>query len=208
MQLATFYSDVAAGLRRGSSLDALIPRWTRTSVNFLESGQVFAHMQKFATLTTNPAAENPQIIAFPNTRVRSWRYIRQKINSEFIYLDGMSPEDQGTELLGKPTAFWHDGVSKLWLDAIPTEVYSYQAAWYEFTDWPTSTTAEPVWLDRGYNVLFAETMLKAARELRDPNLVAIWAPARDEAVKVASAAEEELRWGGTTQTMRFSNAGL
>jgi hypothetical protein len=99
-------------------------------------------------------------------------------------------------------------VSKLWLDAIPDKAYSFQAAWYEFTDWPTSTTTEPVWLDRGYNVLFAQTMLMAARGLRDPNLTAIWAPARDEAVKVQVAAEEELRWGGTTQTMRFSNAGL
>jgi hypothetical protein len=208
MQLATFYSDVAAELRRGASVDTSVPRWTRAAVNFLEAGQVFAHMQKFATLTTNPAAENPQIIAFPNSRVRSWRYIRQKVGEEFLYLEGMSPEDQGTEKIGLPTAFWHDGVSKLWLDAIPDKAYSFQAAWYEFTDWPTSTTTEPVWLDRGYNVLFAQTMLMAARGLRDPNLTAIWAPARDEAVKVQVAAEEELRWGGTTQTMRFSNAGL
>lgn len=208
MQLATFYSDVAAELRRGTSVDTSIPRWTRAAVNFLEAGQVFAHMQKFATLTTNPLAENPQIIAFPNSRVRSWRYIRQKVNEEFLYLEGMSPEDQGTEKIGLPTAFWHDGVSKLWLDAIPDKAYAFQAAWYEFTDWPTSTVTEPVWLDRGYNVLFAQTMLMAARGLRDPNLTAIWAPARDEAVKVQVAAEEELRWGGTTQTMRFSNAGL
>ncbi len=208
MQLATFYADVAGELRRGSSVDGSIPRWTRYAVNFLESGQVFAHMQKFATLTTNPTAENPQIIAFPNSRVRSWRYIRQKDGENFTYLDGMSPEDQATEKTGKPTAFWHDGVSKLWLDAIPDQAYSYQAAWYEFTDWPTLTTAEPVWLDRGYSVLFAETMLVAARGLRDPNLVQIWAAARDEAIKVAVAAEEELRWGGTSQSMRFSNPGL
>lgn len=209
MQLATFYQDVADELRRGSSLEYNIPRWTRAAVNFLEAGQVFAHMQRFATLTVNPTAENPQIIAFPNTRIRSWRYIRSKDSyGDYEYLKGITPEDQKAERTGKPAGFWHDGVSKLWLDAIPDLPYSYQAAWYEFTDWPAATDAEPIWLARGYNVIFAQTMLTAARGLRDPNLTAVWAPARDEAVKVQLAAEEELRWGGTSSTMRFGNAGL
>jgi hypothetical protein len=209
MQLATFYQDVAAELRRGSSVDLSIPRWTRAAVNFLEDGHAFAHMQKFATLTVNPAAENTQIIAFPNSRIRSWRYIRSKDSyGDYSYLQGISPEDQVGERTGKPVGFWHDGVSKLWLDSIPDIAYSYQAAWYEFTDWPASAEAEPVWLDRGYNVLFAETMLVASRGLRDANLAAIWAPARDEAVKVKLAAEEELKYGGTSSVMRFGNAGL
>jgi hypothetical protein len=208
MELATFHADVAVALGRGSSLDAKIVGWTRTAARALEQIIDFAHMQRFALVELNPVAANPDLVNFPNVRVKKFTFIRQLLPSgEYQYLEADLPQTVLQKTTGNPTRYWHDGTATIHLNAKIEVATTLETLWLEYTDWPTATDTTPTLLERGYDALFSWTMLIAAQSLRDDRMAGIFTLRRDEAVQIARATEAELQQASTTYRMKFSNAG-
>jgi hypothetical protein len=208
MQLSAFHSDVSRALARGSSLDGFIPGWTRAAAEFIEQTIDFAYMRKFATVALNPAAANPDLVNFPSSLVKKFRFIRYLAQSgAYVYLRGTTPEGAPMKQSGVPQTYWHDGNNTIHLDSKVLEPLTLEVLWLEFTDWPTSLSAEPLLLNRAYNALLSQTLLFAAQDLRDDRLAATYTTRRDDAFRLADSVEGELAFSGTSHSMRFSNAG-
>jgi hypothetical protein len=62
MNLETFHGDISGALRRGSSLDTLIPSTTRQAALWLEQNYTFRYMKRFGRVTINPTATAPERI--------------------------------------------------------------------------------------------------------------------------------------------------
>lgn len=204
MALSDFYPKVARALGRGASLDARIPDWTASAAEFLEQNYSFQYMKKTGQISVDHLAATPWQIDFPSVRTKSIDMLRPM----WSYPGGferygapLKPVDQvrvsGLDG-GQPSGYWLDGETYICLDVVPQEDYTFQITYYEYTDWPTDTSATPRLLAKYQSLLKAQTVLVAAAELRDTRLNEIFsdpnslvsAPAL---LNVALRAEEELK---------------
>lgn len=208
MLLSDLYSHVKRALGRGAAFDSAIPQWAAAACGFIEGGiHNLPYMRKFGKVTVDLAAENPNIINFPNANVKSFRYVRYDKNGTWVYLRGGQPEDFKYSGEGTPEGYWHDGYSLIYLDKIPTEAMTFEIAWYEFSSWASDAATSHPLLVRGYNALFGQILITAGNELRDNDLIARGSKIRDEGIAVLSAVSEEMEQAGTEARMNFSNAG-
>jgi hypothetical protein len=164
-------------------------------------------MWKKATVTISASAQNPDIIAYPNTRVKAWDYIRYNVGERWIELVKGNAQEFKYSGSGTPEGYYSDGVGLVYLDKKPTTDMTFDIAWWEYTDWPTNTALEPIWLTRGYNALLGQVFIQAGTELRDNDLMQRGSALAQQGLAVLLAAEEELRYSGTAMRMRFSNMG-
>jgi hypothetical protein len=180
LTLATFYSDVSAAIGRGTSLDARIPRWTRLAARQLENDYNYVHMWRVGTFDTDPAATDPSLIPFPAdvdikavVFAQPILFVQGKFQNYGKPLKNVEAVEVTALSQGLPSGYWVDE-DGLHLDVVPESVYSMRWGYWARTTWPTDTGQTPALLRRGEGVLFAQTMLFAAAEIRDPRLKQVW----------------------------------
>lgn len=206
MTLATFHADISAVIARGSSQAAKIPRWTRHANQWLEQNYSFKFMEKHGESALDPLAEAPNVLTLPNERIKSVTMVQpMQLGDRGTrrYGEPLPKADRRKVLsldLGYPTGWWQVG-NTLHFDGIVDRAYDLNLMWFEYTDWPTETTATPVMLQRYENLLFAQTLVEAWRELKDPAALADWTNTRDMALRAVLVAEDADVW--EAQDMRM-----
>lgn len=205
MTLASFHSDVAGEIARGSSADAKIPRWTRLAAQWLEQNYDFKYMEVHGTATLDPMADEPNVLDLPNDRVKMVTLVQPfwESQGQTVFAEPLPQAERAdfTSIdLGGPTGWCQIG-DTLFFDAKPQQPLSLAMVYLEYTDWPVDTAATPKLLRRYENLLLAQTMLTAWRSLKDEAGQNQWANERDLALRAVLVAEEEAKWRGQNMAM-------
>lgn len=209
MNLELFHAEVKSVISRGSSQDSKIPRWTRAAAQFLEQNYDFQHMERTGEVMLDPNAAAPNALELPNTRVKSVPmvvpYFQAPDGSRryFDELPNVTRDRVESIDLGVPTGRWQSG-NTLFFDAKPTQPFLMEMDYYEYTAWPTALDAEPTLLARYDNLMLAQTMVGAWREMRDQEGLTYWTGERDTILGAVLRAEEDSKWAGRSAQMRHS----
>lgn len=214
MTLATFYADVVAELGRGPGVAARVPRWARLAAEWMEQNTTFNYMRKQGEAPMDADAEVPWRFAFPSDKVKAFELVRvaQTDDAGHRYygppLKQVDPREVTAVSCGYPSGYWLDGTDYVCLDAFPGTDYVLDLSYFEYTDWPTDTSATPKLLAVGEGALFAATMLQAAGGLRDDALKALWSDPNDmmafpAKLQVLVRADDDLRQTGRDYGLNY-----
>lgn len=213
MTLGEFHTLVSDAMRRGDTLDDVIPGQVKLAVQWLERNYTMIYMENFRLLQV--AAQDRIIALPPKVNIKSIKFIRTVgTDGTYTYLNRIQPED----LMGLrsentvprasdtvPRAYFLIGVNQLVLDAVPSEALSGEAIFREYTDWPTDESSQHPLLQMASDVLLAQTQLfMAANILKDLRMVEVYKTLRDEGVNTLTRAEDEAAYGGSDNSMVFS----
>jgi hypothetical protein len=215
MNLGTFHALVSTSLKRGTTLDPLIPAKVSLAVQWLERNYTFKYMERFRLLQI--VANQRAIPLPPNVILKSVKFLRI-INSDgtLTYLNKIEPEDmvgipsQNNSLFGssepvKPIGYYIVGINTLVLNVVPGADFTAEGITHEYTDWPTDLDSGHPILDLASDLLLAQTLIyMAVFDLKDPRMFAEYKTTRDEAVNTLTRAEDETRFGGESVSMAFS----
>lgn len=199
MNLGTLHTDIAAILARGNSQEAKIPRWVRLANQWLEQNYSFKYMEKHGESALDPLAVAPNVLDLPNNRIKSVSMVqpfRIEADGRKTFTRPLPKADRRDVLsidLGYPSGWWQVGNS-LHFDAKPAETFNLDLVWIEYTDWPVDNAALPVMLERYENLLLAQALMGAWRELKDDRALAEWTVSRDEALRAVLVSENEDVW--------------
>jgi hypothetical protein len=209
MNLGEFKAELKLVLRRGDSLDALIPGFIRQAAFWLERNRTMNYMLRFGSISIDPdATDTPRYIELDNTRIKSIPMFRW-INSDgsFSYLTKKDPRDMALLEEGIPAFYWLSGTSTIVLSGTPDQVLNGELWVARYSAWPTNDGAEHWLLDNGEDVLQARSMINAAKHIRDPDLHQHWRTILDDSLMGFYAAEDELAWENSDLRMEYSGEG-
>lgn len=206
MTLATFYPKISTALRRGTSVDSLIPGWVESAALWLEQNYSFNYMERTVEVSLDPEAEEPNLIDLED-RIKSFKFVRaisrDASPAAYRYLQKIDAADVGSVVKGDPNYYWLDGPDQLWLDAnVQTElVVQIRAVFY--TEWPDVSSATPTLLRFYPNLLKAQTLIEAAIDLKDERMAAAYDSQFQRAIQAVLVAEEEMRRSDTELVMNY-----
>lgn len=210
MNLGQFHAQVSSAIRRGTSVDALIPGWTELAAKWLEQNYTYKYMWRTLELTLDPESESPRFVQFDDT-VKSVDFLRMTVANEdgstsLYSLTPAQPRDFVSFDVGVPQHYWLDE-DGLWVDATVTEAITLELRAALYTQWPTDTNAEPTLLKRYYNALLSRTMLEAATHLKDEAMKTLWADLFASHNQAALVAEEEFKRADDNPVMEYTGLG-
>lgn len=206
MNLGTIHEEVRGIIARGSSQDSKIPRWVRNAAQWLEQNYDFQHMERTGETYLDPNAAVPNALDLPNSRVKNvplvvpFQDAPDGSRRYFAELPLVTKDRVLSIDIGVPTGRWLSG-NKLFFDARPTEILRLEMDYHEYTAWPTELTAAPTLVERYSNLLTAQTMIGAWRELKDAEAMTLWTAERDLAIGAVLRAEEDSKWAGRVSSM-------
>lgn len=204
MNLGQMHDRVSGAIKRGTSLDAIIPFWVSSAARLLEQNYTFSWMRRSIeytivagnvplVLTLNPLIKSVEWVKpiWPSDTTDGTVWYGQPLvgveESEFLGITGGNPE--GYCISGSPgTADY-----TMLFDAIPHSDYKFRVRHAVYTDWPTDDAATPTLLLRGEFALFAQTLMLFANEQRDPRMAATYGSVLSSALSVLLNSEEELK---------------
>lgn len=220
MNLSDFHAmvldEVAPGRTQSAARDPQITRAIRQAALWLELNNSFGYMSKVATVTL---ATNTTYIRFSTAtdgilaageRLRKIDFIRLTAtdavsdeSEESQYLRQVSPGDFSHIESALPQHYYLVG-DKAYLVETPDEPREVEVGYKTLTAWPTATTSEPAILDKYEQLLLAQTMLQLAPTMRmDAKQISLWKALRDEALRVALIAEDEIEQSTRSERMAF-----
>ncbi len=197
MTLATFHTLVKDTAKRGSTLDSYIPTMTKHAALWIERNFTLQYMKKYAALSLDPDSAQPRAISLPNSRFKAVRFFKiLNTDGTYSFLQKVDPKDITATREAKPTAFWLDGVDFIWFDFTPSELLSAEIGYNEFSNWAALASGDTHWLlDHAEDLLLYQTLFQLAPFIRDPNLMAMYKPLRDEALRTVSLSDDEFEQG-------------
>lgn len=202
MDLGEFHSLVSTSLRRGTSLDTVIPSYSKIACLWMERNYSFKYMENFRLLQL--VAGDRTVNIPTNRRVKSIEFIRL-IDEEGGYTKlkkGNAEDFKGTETAA-PTGYWLVGTRTIVFNNTPDEDLSGEAIFSEFTDWPTANTETHPLIDYGTDVLLYQTLIHMAAYLRDAEMVQAYKALRDESINTLLRSEDETRFDGEALSMAY-----
>ncbi len=202
--LGDFHSTVSAEVKRGNSLDSIIPGRVKLAVQFLERNYTAQYMKTFLEVTLNPEAGEPRVVALPS-EIKSVRWLKIAESEIYYDLKSITPQDMRLRpTAGMPEKFWKSGTSRLILDRVPDKAYVLEGELMLFTDWPTDTNATHYLLNRASDLLLAQTMIHLGNYLRDDQIIKQYRGARDESLRTYITSEVEGEFDGMDAQMAYS----
>jgi len=203
--LAEFEETIRTNIRRGHSLDALIPGFVRKGALWIERNNTLQYMRKFAEIKIDiEADEQPRYISLFNTRIKaieSFKWIYK--DGQFYYLSLRQPQDFPIDVAGVPAGYWLDGVERVVLSATPTENLYGHMILAKYTDWPTTPDSTHWLIDNAEDLLEAQAMIAFAKHARDGEAMSFWKGVFDAGLPGLYAADQEMQWSNTDLAMEY-----
>lgn len=209
MNLGEFHAQVSADIRRGTTQDAQIPKWTRQAALFLERNKTMNYMRRFATVNIDLATnDTPRFVELTDTRIKSIQFFRW-VNSDgtFSYMEKKDPRDMADLASGTPEVYWPSGVSTLVLSSTPDTNLSGELWLSSYSAWPTNLASTHWLIENAEDVLEAGAMMNAGKHLRDQSMYAFWKTEYDKGLVSLYAAEDEFAQENTNYIMEYAGEG-
>jgi hypothetical protein len=201
MNLGQFHTRVSSAIKRGTSLDAIIPSWVAQAARLLEQNYTFSWMARKNDVTVAPSASPISYDLSPLTKDVEWiKPIWTSDGGSVWYGDPLIGVDerQVTGITGgRPVGYWiswdDQEAPTLHFDALPGSEYKFQIKWNSYTDWPVADEATPQLLLRGEMALFCQTLILFANEQRDPRMAETYTGLLQGALNTLLRSEEALK---------------
>lgn len=206
MTLLLFYAEVSRAIRRGTSVDTLIPDWASNAALWLEQNYTFQYMKRTLDTELDPLAADPNLITLED-RVKKVEFVRARSRQNadvFGYLQKVEAGQIASIDEGDPSYYWMDGMEEIWLDAKVQTALTMQVRGAFYTDWPTDTAAVPSLLRYYKNLLKAQTLIESAIDLKDERMVQAYNIQFERALTAVLVAEEEFARENTEVIMRYA----
>lgn len=201
MNLGQMHSRVSGAIRRGTSLDSVIPFWVSQAARVLEQNYTFSWMRRSANATI--LSGNVPLSYALSPLIKSIFWIKPMLDEQsdgtVWYGDkliGVEEEEVTGITGGNPQGYWldgQDGSYALNFDAIPHQDYKFRTRMAVYTDWPVDDAATPTLLLRAELCLFAQTLILFGMEQRDDKMIAMYQAVLQQALQVLLNSEEELK---------------
>ena len=204
MNLGEFHTVVSSEVKRGTSLDAVIPLRVSMAVAMLERNLTMQYMRLFIEIVLIPSDTSPRLVQLPSD-IKSVRFLR--ITDSFgLYkeLKKFDLKDQMKLTTGRPEGYTFNGRSMIMLDKTPDSAYTIEGEIKFFTAWPTDLTATPWLVTSAPDLLLAQTMVLIGNYLRDVQIVAQYRGWRDECLKTLVSSETEFEYDAMDTEMAYS----
>jgi hypothetical protein len=205
MNLGAFHALVSSTVKRGTTLDALIPDITRQAARWLERNYTFQYMHRYVTFSLDPTAGNPRAVPFPSVRVKSIRFVKlQDEDGLFHFMEKADPRQLIETETAIPTHYWLDAFDNIWFNNTPDKVYPAEMDYASYTDWVGLSASSTPWLtEHADDVLLALTVLLLGPVMRDDAMMARYKILRDEGLRTLLLSEEELESTNTNEVMQY-----
>jgi hypothetical protein len=204
--LLTIHDLVSDSLARGTTLDAEIPNYVKQAALWFERNHNFAYMEKFGELTLDPDASQPRVIDLPSQRVKEIKFIRYlDEDSIWNYIPRVDGENITKNEEGPPTAYWLSGKNYIILDNTIQEETELELQWYEYTEWPTDTSATNWLIEFAPDFLVAQTLLLMAPRLRDKRLREEYTAQRNEALRTLLLEQDTYEQADRSVIMKYDS---
>lgn len=198
--LTDFYAMVRTAHGRGTSLDALLPRFVEQACLWMERNNSMKYMEREGDVLLAADSTFPDTMVLPNCRVKAVRWVRTLVGSDaactsWNYFRKLDPREQRSDRMETfPRGYWQSGHSTIRISGPVEEDTTFSVGWYQYTDWPTEDNDGECahWLIvNAHDLMLAQTMIQLAPVLRDKGLLDTWGPVRDQALKTLVQADEE-----------------
>lgn len=204
MNLGEFHTEMSTIIRRGTSVDDLIPGFVRRAARWIERNRSLQYMRQFVTLEIDPdILTTPQYVSLENTDIKLVRMFRwvPSDDSDYIYLKKCEPQDILAPATGTPYNYWLDGTSRIVLSATPTEVLSGELYIEKYSSWPTADASTHWLIAYAEDALLAQSMYYFGRHARDRGIMEAAQADRNEALITLLAAEQDSEWSDSDLTI-------
>jgi hypothetical protein len=141
-------TEISGLIGRGTSQDGKIFGYVQSAVREVERKRNFNHMYHLMTLTNDPGADLPRTIRIPNREVRSINFLRVT-HQEGVALTSFGPLDQIYDARkmyppaeGMPTQYMLTQGQLLTFNNTPLLEYTFEAGWWEYTNFANDSDAE------------------------------------------------------------------
>lgn len=212
MKLEDFHRLVSFELRRGSSLDTMIPLYVKQAVNFMERNAPMKYMEEIFRINLAPDEQQVDL----QWNFRNIRWLRYAAGGYWRYVPYLNPRDEEVpgdgpgsviptpdgraiaETPGAPTAFSQVGVRYLRFNNSwrGPGTFQLQGMAYKYTDWQESKTDfKHYLLDVGSDLVLFTTMIRIAASIKDARLAELYKPLRDEAMQTFLSADQDAEYG-------------
>lgn len=211
MNLGEFKQQLKDNIRRGDSLDAVIPGFIRQAALWLERNRTMNYMRKFAEITIDPDVDDaPRYVSLEDTRIKSIQFFRwtgqagiTADDNGYLYMQMKDPRDFPQLTTGIPAFYYPNGVSSMVLSATPDQVLNGELWCARYSAWPTADSATHWLMDNAEDVLEARAMMNMAKHARDPDMRAHWKTVLDDGLIGLYAAEDEFMLENTELVMEY-----
>lgn len=195
MSLNTFYDRVRAEIRRGTSLDDVIPAKSFDAQRWLERNQTFEHMKRRGSGTLAAGTSHP---------VADLGWPAEGIRKSILLLEWITPGERRrcrrvyeslwpTMAVGVPSEYRLSTFSGIvYWNAEIAEPLSFETWWAEFSAWPTDPDEDSWWTANAEDVLLYQTVATIAKTvMRDAALGRDYDSLRAEAIRTMLLAQDE-----------------
>lgn len=202
--LAAFYAEISAEVRRGTSLDASIPRKVQQAVRWIESQHTFKHMEKYVELEILSTGTEPRALPLPAgfKSMLTWRILLESKYYNIIKVDAYDVSEIDTT---RPKAYWQDGMDYFWLDSEPDQDYESEMNFIGYTTLPTDTAESPYIIQEFGALILYQTMVLMAPLMRDATTLQFYKGEREEMIKAAIDADVEARQSAETPSVQYGH---
>jgi hypothetical protein len=204
MTLSEFHDLVSTSLRRGTSLDGVIPSYSKLAATWMERNYDFKYMEVFRLLQL---VSGDRTVNLPSNRIIKGIDFIRLVNPDeecgYVYLKKGNPKDFKGTRTEAPSGYWVSGINTIVFNNTPDEDLSGEAIFLEYTDWPTAPTGRHPLIDIGTDVMLYQTLIHMAAYLRDADMVGAYKGLRDESLNTLLRAEDETRLKGETLAMAY-----
>jgi len=206
MQLSDLKTDLLDECNKGTALStSALENRIQRAVRFIETSHDWYFMQKFDTDTFNTADANPRRLSQP-TNLRAVHLLRiQKSDGTYQKIVKAQPQNVKEHKTALPNIYWSDGADYWWFDNTPAENYTLERFYEQLTTWDNSDTFEPWLFKYADSLVFHQTMLFLAPYLREPDLMEMHKPLRDEALEAAKIVDHEHKYSDQEMRMGYGH---
>lgn len=198
--LAQFYALVSDELRRGTTLDALIPARVNRALRWIEQKYTFRYMEVFGAQNITLGTRSYDL-GTTIKKVNFWRVINS--DGKLAYLKNFDPLDLVSSGTSRPNGYWVSGQKVLWLDNTPDKDYTAEALLTKYTALPTDTAQSPQVVVDLQGPLIAETCVLFAPVLRDDKFISLQKGILDMEMQSAIDADVESRQSNQSVSMEY-----
>jgi len=200
--LEEFYASVSREIRRGTSLDDVIPDKVRQALRWMEGQHTFIHMERYADLIISASANEPRAIPQPVgfKKMKGWRILDDSIYYDIRKIDFY---DVSKIEEARPNAYWQDGKDYFWLDNTPDQDYNSEVAYTAYTIIPTDPAQELLVVNDFESLLLSATMVCFGPLLRSVDTINMYKDERDTMMKAAIDADIEERQSWQSESVQY-----
>lgn len=199
--LADFYTMVSDELRRGTTLDSLIPSKVRQAVKWIEDLHTFKHMEVFDT----PAIVT-RGLSIPSgyKSMEFWRIVKDD-GEGYRYLTLVSPKDVSKTTTDIPAAYWESADNYFYMDNTPDKSYASERSYIANTVLPTDTSQSPFFINAFEALTLHQTCVMFGPRMRDQAFAAAHLQRREELMKAAIDSDVERRQANEDANVRYGH---